>query len=350
MIEFSAQQIADFLKGSIIGDPEVKVNNLSKIEDGKPGTLTFLSNPKYTQYIYETNASIVLVNNSFEPEKAVKATLIKVEDSYKALSLLLNLVAANMPKPAAGISPLAFVSETAKIGKDVYIGEFAYIGNGAEIADGARIYPQTFIGHHTKIGKDTTLYAGVKIYDNCVVGANCILHSGCVLGADGFGFVPEKDGSWSKLPQIGNVYVEDNVEIGANTTIDRSTMGSTHIHKDVKLDNLVHIAHNVEIGDNTAMAAQCGIAGSTKIGKNCILAGQVGIVGHISIANRTIFGAQSGCSRTVKNEGEMLMGYPVRPLMKYKRITAIEHKLPEIYEEFNALKKEVEELKKKLNS
>ena len=212
MIEFSAKQIADFLKGTIIGDPDVKVNNLSKIESGKPGTLTFLSNQKYEQYIYETNASIVLVNKDFEPEKEVKATMIKVDDSYKSLSLLLNLVASNLPKPQAHISELAYVSPKAKIGTDVYIGEFAYIGDNVEVGDGTHIYPQTFLGHNSRVGKNTTLYAGVKIYDNCIIGDNCILHSGCVIGADGFGFVPEKDGSWSKLPQIGNVLIEDNVE------------------------------------------------------------------------------------------------------------------------------------------
>lgn len=346
-MEFTARQISDFLGGTIIGDENVKVSDLSKIENGTPGTITFLSNPKYTPFIYETNASIVLVNNDFVPETEVKATLIKVENSYKALEMLLNLVVANMPKPKPGISPLAFVSDKAKIGKDVYIGEFAYIGDNAEIGDNAQIFPQVFLGHNTKVGGNSTLFAGVKIYDNCLVGENCIIHAGCVIGADGFGFVPEEDGTWSKLPQIGNVVIEDNVEIGANTTIDRSTMGSTFIRKDVKIDNLVHIAHNVEIGENTAIAAQTGIAGSAKIGKNCIFAGQVGVVGHISVADRTIFGAKTGCGSTVRKPGQTLFGIPAIPIGKARRVIAVSHSLPEIYAELNALKKEVEQLKNK---
>lgn len=348
-MEFTARQIADFLKGEVVGDENVTVSDFSKIEHGKKGTLSFLSNPKYTPYLYETEASVVLVNADFVPEQEVKATLIKVADSYKALGTLLTLVEMNMPKPT-GIHPLAFISESATVGKDVYVGAFAYIGDKSKIGDGAKIYPNTYIGDGVVIGAGTTLYAGVRIYNYCQIGDNCILHAGAVIGADGFGFVPEQDGTWTKLPQIGNVKIEDNVEIGANTTIDRSTMGSTLVKRGVKIDNLVHLAHNVEVGENTAIAAQCGVAGSAKIGRNCILAGQVGVVGHSTIADRTIFGAQAGCAGNVRKEGQTLIGSPAMDAIKFRRMVAVEHQLPELYQQINRMQKEIEELKNKLNN
>lgn len=346
-MEFSAQQIADFLKGTVVGDSSVKVNNLSKIEAGIPGTLTFLANPKYEQYIYTTKASIVLVNNTFEPQEKINVTLIKVDDAYKSLSLLLNLVEQTKPQPK-GISELAYIASSAKIEENVYIAPFSYIGENAEIKSNTKIYPHTFIGNNVKIGEKTTIYAGVKIYENCKIGNNVILHAGSVIGSDGFGFAPESDGSYSKIPQIGNVIIEDNVEIGANATIDCATMGSTIIHKGVKIDNLVHLAHNVEIGENTAMAAQCGIAGSTKIGKNCILAGQVGIAGHINIADRNIFGAQSGIPNSIKTTDQTYMGYPAIPVNKFRRVAISQQKLPEILREVQMLRKELDILKNKL--
>ncbi len=347
-MEFTAKQIADFLKGIVVGDPNATVHDASKIENGEPGTISFLSNPKYEPFLYTTKASVVLVDDSFQPSQPIKATLIKVPSSYKALSQLLNLVQMNMPKPTPGIDSLAFVAPTATIGKNVYIGPHAFVGEHATIGDDTFIYPHATVGHHARIGQETILYAGVHVYDHCQVGNHCILHAGCVIGADGFGFVPEKDGTWSKLPQIGNVCIEDNVEIGANATIDRSTMGSTLIHSGVKIDNLVHLAHNVEIGRNTAMAAQCGVAGSTKIGENCILAGQVGVTGHIQIADHTTLGAQAGVPGTIKKSGQTLMGYPATDVYKWRKMIAVEHMLPELYKEIGALRKELDNLKKEL--
>ncbi len=346
-MQFSARQIADFLKGEVVGDENVMVSDFSKIEQGREGTLSFLSNPKYTPYIYNTKASVVLVNADFQPEQPVAATLIKVEDSYKALGTLLTLVEMNMPKPT-GIHPLAFISDSATVGENVYIGAFAYVGAKAKIADGAKLYPHVYVGDGVQVGSNTTLYAGVRVYDFCKIGSNCMLHAGAVIGADGFGFVPEQDGSWSKLPQIGNVTIEDNVEIGANTTIDRSTMGSTLVKRGTKIDNLVHLAHNVEVGENTAIAAQCGVAGSAKIGSNCILAGQVGVVGHSTIANRTIFGAQAGCAGNVRKEGQTLIGSPAMDANKFRRMVAVEHQLPELYQQINQLQKDIDALKKGL--
>lgn len=346
-MEFSAQQIAEFLKGTIVGNPDIKVNDLSKIEEGKPGTLTFLSNPKYTEHIYTTQASIVLVNNTFTPEKPITATLIKVEDAYKSLALLLNLVEMSKPKKT-GIDSSAHIAESAKIGENVYIAAFAFVGENTVIEDNAKIYPNTYIGDNAKIGENTTLFPGVTIYENCQVGKDCILHAGAVIGSDGFGFAPKKEGGYDKLPQIGNVVIEDNVEIGANTTIDCATMGSTIIKSGVKLDNLVHLAHNVEVGNDTAIAAQCGVSGSTKIGKNCILAGQVGLGGHISIADSTIFGAQTGVASSVKKPNGTFLGTPANDISKQRRVYAATRSLPELQATVIELKKEVETLKELL--
>lgn len=342
---FTAKQIADFLKGEIVGNPEVKVSNFSKIEEGKAGTITFLANPKYTPYIYNTEADIVLVNSDFEPEKPLSATLIKVPNAYAALASLLEMVNKSSPRKS-GIDTMSFVSSTAKIGEETYVGAFAYIGDHVEIGDNCQIYPQSYIGDSVKIGKNSIIYPGVKIYHNCEIGDNCIIHSGAVIGADGFGFSKEGD-EYHKIPQMGNVVIEEDVEIGANTTIDRAVMGSTVIRRGVKLDNLIQIAHNCEIGEHTAMAAQVGIAGSAKIGEKCVLGGQVGIGGHITIGKNSSIGAQSGIISNTK-EGSEIMGSPAVPVKSFFKSSIIVPKLPDMYRQLNALEKELLALKKKL--
>jgi UDP-3-O-[3-hydroxymyristoyl] glucosamine N-acyltransferase len=316
-MNFKAKEIAQMLGGIIEGDETVSVNTISKIEEGKPGSISFLANPKYTQFIYSTKASIVIVDKDFQPESPVSTTLIRVESAYVAFASLLDFY-NNAKKEKKGISSLAFVSETATVGKDVYIGEFAYVGEHVQIGDNAKIYPQAFVDLNSKIGKSTTIFSGVKIYPDCEIGNDCILHSGVVIGGDGFGFAPQEDKSYKKIAQIGNVIIEDDVEIGANTTIDRATLGSTIIRKGVKLDNLIQIAHNVEIGENTVIASQTGISGSTKIGKNCMIAGQVGIIGHIIIGDNVKISAQSGISTSVK-DGIILFGSPAFEASKYRK-------------------------------
>jgi len=296
-MEFTAQQIADFLGGDIQGDASVKVSDFSKIEEGKPGTLSFLSNPKYNQYIYDSKASVILVNKDFEPEREVQSTLIRVDDAYQSLARLLSMVDQAKPKKT-GISPLAFISSTAEIGENAYIAPFVYIGEHVVVGKNVSLHPHACLEDGAKLGENVTLFSGVKVYYNCVIGNNCTLHSGSVIGSDGFGFAPSEDGSYKKIPQMGNVVLEDNIEIGANSVVDRATLGSTIIRQGVKIDNLVQIAHNVEVGMNTVIAAQTGISGSTKLGKQCILAGQVGIAGHLHIADGTIFGAQETKSNT----------------------------------------------------
>jgi UDP-3-O-[3-hydroxymyristoyl] glucosamine N-acyltransferase len=340
-MEFSAIQIATFLSGTVEGDPEVKVYNVAKIEEGAPGMLSFLANPKYSQYLYTTQSSIVLINNDFELQDKVSATLIRVPDAYAAFAQLLGLYQQFM-QSKSGVSSLSFISKDATYGEDVYIGEFAFIGERAKIGNRVKIYPQVYIGDDVVIGDDTVIYAGAKLYAQTVVGKSCILHSGCVIGADGFGFAPQEDGSYNKIPQIGNVVLGDNVEIGANTCVDCATMGSTRIKDGVKLDNLIQIAHNVEVGTNTAIAAQTGVSGSTKIGKNCVIAGQVGMVGHIHIADKTKIGAQSGILGSVKKEGEELMGSPAIKLRDYLKMSVYTKNIEKLV-------KRVEELEKKLN-
>ena len=340
-MEFSAVQIAKFLSGTVEGDPEVKVYNVAKIEEGAPGMLSFLANPKYSQYLYTTKSSIVLINNDFELQGEVTATLIRVPDAYAAFAQLLGLYQQFM-QSKTGVSSLAFISKDATYGDDVYIGEFAFIGERVKIGNRVKIYPQAYIGDDAVIGDDTIVYAGAKLYAQTVVGKSCILHSGCVIGADGFGFAPQEDGSYKKIPQIGNVSIGDNVEIGANTCVDCATMGSTRIHNGVKLDNLIQVAHNVELGNNTAMAAQTGVSGSTKIGANCIVAGQVGIAGHLHIANNTKIGAQSGIISNIKREGEEVMGSPVMPVKDFLRMSI--H-----LRQMDKLVRRIEELEKKLN-
>ena len=342
-MKFSAQQIATVLNGTIIGNQDVEVGGFSKIEEGKPGTLTFLANPKYESYIYTTQADIVLVNNDFASTKAISATLIKVQNAYSALATLMNMVEQAKTKKS-GIDAMAFIAASAKIGEDCYIGNMAYIGEQTVIGNHCQVYPHTYIGNNITIGDHSIVYPHVTIYDDCVIGNNCILQAGAVVGSDGFGFAPE-DGEYKKIPQLGNVVLEDEVEVGANTTIDRAVMGATIIRRGVKLDNLIMIAHNVEVGENTVMASQTGIAGSTRIGSNCMFGGQVGIVGHLKIGDGVRLGAQSGVMRSIE-AGEYL-GTPVpQPVRDYFRSVTLFNKLPELNRTIQQLQKEIEELKK----
>ena len=345
-MEFSAKQIATFIQGEIVGDENATVHTFAKIEEGMPGAISFLSNPKYTSYIYDTQPSIVLVNKDFVPEQEVKTTLIKVDNAYESLAKLLNLYEQSKPK-LTGISPLAFVAESAKIGKDVYIAPFACIGEDAEIGDHTVIHPHVTIGSGAKIGSNCIIYAHATVYHDCRIGNHCILHAGCVIGADGFGFAPTPEG-YEKIPQIGITILEDNVEVGANTCIDRATMGATIVHSGVKLDNLIQIAHNDEIGSHTVMAAQVGIAGSTKVGEWCMMGGQVGVAGHIHIGDKVNLGAQSGVPGSIK-DGSQLIGTPPMESKPYFKSAAIYRKLPDMYTELNVLRKELNELKQQLN-
>ncbi|CCZ10988.1 uDP-3-O-acylglucosamine N-acyltransferase [Prevotella sp. CAG:1092] len=342
-MEFSAKQIAQFVQGVIEGDENATVNTFAKIEDGKPGAISFLSNPKYTHYIYDTESSIVLVDKSVELEKPTKATLIKVDNAYECVAKLLQLYESMKPKKT-GIDSLAFISPSAKIGENVYIGAFAYIGDNVVIGDGCQIYPNVVICENAKVGNDCLFYPNVTIYHDCHVGNRVTLHAGSVVGSDGFGFAPSENG-YDKIPQIGIVTIEDDVEIGANTCIDRSTMGSTYVRKGVKLDNLVQIAHNTDIGANTVMSAQVGIAGSTKVGQWCMFGGQVGIAGHITIGNKVFLGAQSGVPSSLK-DNQTLIGTPPMEKLPYFKSQAIFQKLPDLYKQIQKLQKEVDELKK----
>lgn len=326
-MELTAQLIADHLGGEIVGDSQAKVSSVARIEQGKKGSLCFLANPKYEQYLYTTDASIVLVNKSFNPSKEVKATMILVDDAYQAIASLLDLFNAFKAAQKKGRSLSAHVAWSSKRGKGVYIGSHSYIGKKSILADNVQIYPQAYIGDFVTIGKNTIIYPGVKIYAGCKIGENCIIHSNAVIGSDGFGFAPTADGSYKKIPQTGNVVIEDNCEIGANTVIDRATMGSTVIHKGVKLDNLIQIAHNVEVGENTVIAAQTGIAGSTKMGSNCMIGGQVGISGHLHIVSNTKIGAQAGIMSNIKEENQSLLGSPAMDAKEYLRAYAMFRKL-----------------------
>ncbi|MFP4289460.1 MAG: UDP-3-O-(3-hydroxymyristoyl)glucosamine N-acyltransferase [Bacteroidota bacterium] len=334
-MEFKAQQIADFLRGKIEGNPEVTVSTISKIEEAEEGSLTFLANPAYASYIYNTGASIVLVNDDFIPEKTLKPTLIRVENAYESLAQLLNLYQQNLPQKK-GVSEMSSISQTAVMGKDIYVGEFSVIGDNVKIGNNVKIYPNCYIGDNVEIGDNTIINAGVKIYANCFIGKECNIHSGAVIGADGFGFAPQSDNNYMKVAQIGNVILEDHVEIGANTTIDRATMGSTVIKKGVKLDNLIQVAHNVVIGENTVIAAQTGIAGSSKVGKNCMIGGQVGISGHINVGDEVKIAAQSGLSSNVRNK-KIIMGAPafdhdkyIKAYIHFRNFEKIIHRLEKI--------------------
>ncbi len=343
-MKFTAKQIASFIGGEVVGDENAEVFTFAKIEEGVPGALSFLANPKYKEYIYTTLSSVVLVNRDFEPEREIDATLIKVDNAYESLAKLMTMYEASKPKKQ-GVSSLASIAESAKIGEGCYIAPFACIGEGCEVGDNCYIGDGVSIGDGAKIGNDTILYAHVTVYHDCRIGNGCILHSGCVIGADGFGFAPTADG-YNKIPQTGIVVIEDNVEIGANTCVDRATMGSTIIHSGVKLDNLVQIAHNDEVGSHTAMAAQVGIAGSTKIGQWCIFGGQAGISGHSTIGDRTTVGPQCGTIGNLKG-GETLLGAPAMDAKEYIRISAYMKRLPAMDKKIKELTKELEALKNK---
>ena len=344
-MEFTARQIAQVINGEIIGNENVTVNSFSKIEEGKPGSISFLANPKYTHYIYNTEASIVLIDKNAILEKPVETTLIKVDNAYECIAKLLQMYEATKPKKT-GIDPLAFVSTNAKIGKNCYIGAFAYVGDNVSIGDNTQIYPHTTICENTTIGESCTLYPNVTVYHGSVIGDRVILHAGSVIGSDGFGFAPSTNG-YDKIPQIGVVTIENDVEIGANTCIDRSTMGSTYIRKGVKLDNLVQIAHNTDIGENTVMSAQVGVAGSTKVGQWCMFGGQVGLAGHIVIGNKVFLGAQSGVPGNIK-DNQQLIGTPPMKQRPYFKSQAVFRRLPELYKQINDLQKQVEELQKQI--
>lgn len=343
-MQFTAEQIASFLGGEIVGDEKVSVSNLAKIEEGTTGTITFLSNPLYTQYIYTTQASIALVRRDFEPEKPVTPTLIKVDDPYTSLTRLLELV-EQAREQKSGVEEPTHIALSAQVADDVFVGAFTYIGERAVVGEGCKLYPQVYIGDDVVIGNNVTLYPGVKVYHGCRIGNNCIVHAGSVIGSDGFGFAPQADGSYKKIPQIGIVILEDDVELGANTTIDRATMGATIIRRGVKLDNLVQIAHNVEVGENTVMAAQVGIAGSTKIGSQCMFGGQVGVAGHRHVGNRVVIGAQSGIPNDVKDNME-LMGYPAVPKVEFARQTVHIKRLAQLNQTVKELQQQINELKK----
>ncbi len=340
-MKFTAEQIAAALNGVVEGNPEVEVSTLSKIEEGKPGSLSFLANPVYTKYLYTTKADIVIVNNDFVPDKPVGATLIRVKDAYSAFTELLNMY-QQAKNSKTGISEKASIAPSARIGQNVYIGDFVTIGDNTVIGDNTRIYANANIGSNCTIGSHCQLYYGVTVYDECVLGNQCTLHAGVVVGSDGFGFAPQSDGDYKKIPQIGNVIIEDNVEIGANTVIDRATLGSTLIRKGVKLDNLIQIAHNVEIGENTVIAAQTGIAGSTKVGKNCMFGGQVGIIGHLTIADNVKISAQSGIGKSIKKPGSIVEGSPAFSIADYKRAYVR-------FKNLDNMAKRLDELEKKLN-
>ncbi|MBR2778345.1 MAG: UDP-3-O-(3-hydroxymyristoyl)glucosamine N-acyltransferase [Prevotella sp.] len=343
-MEFTAKQIAEFIQGRVEGDENAIVNTFAKIEEGVPGAISFLSNPKYTHYIYDTQSSVVLINEDVELEKPVSATLIRVKNAYECVAKLLQLYDSMKPKKT-GIDPLASISPKATIGKDVFIGAFAVIDDGAVIGDGSQIYPHTVIGDGVTIGEKCLLYPNVTVYQGCKLGNNVTIHAGSVIGADGFGFAPNTEG-YDKIPQIGIVIIEDNVEIGANTCIDRSTMGQTVIHKGVKLDNLIQVAHNCEIGENTVMSSQVGLAGSTKVGAWCMVGGQAGFSGHIHVADKTFVGAQCGVIKNTKGNGESLIGSPAMDPKQFFKAKAMYAKLPDMYRQIGQLQREVEELKK----
>lgn len=348
-MEFSAKQIADILEGKIVGNAEVAVNRLSKIEEGEAGSLTFLANPKYIEFIYSTKASVAIVGQDFENTKALPSTLtlIKVKNAYQSFAQLLEYY-NHLKNDKTGIEDPVSIGENVSLGKDVYLGAFTYIGKNTRIGDNSKIYPTTFIGDDVSIGKNVVIYAGCKLYSDTIIGDNCVIHAGAVLGADGFGFAPNQENEYSKVAQIGNVILEDFVEIGANTCIDRATLGSTVIKKGTKLDNLIQIAHNCEIGENTVIAAQSGVAGSTKIGKNNMIGGQVGIIGHLNIANNVKIAAQSGVGGSIKKEGQILQGSPAIDAGKYQRSYVGFRRLPELMNKLSELEKEIASLKNQL--
>lgn len=348
-MQFTALQIATLIKGKIDGDPDAKVSHVAKIEEAIEGSLSFIANPKYEEYLYTTKASIIIINDSLQVTEDVKPTLIRVKDAYSGFAFLLEKYNEMSRSGKHGIEQPSYVSKTASIGKDVYIGAFSYIGENVIIGDGVKIYPGCYVGNNVVINVDSKIYSGVKIYEGCSLGCRVVIHSGTVIGGDGFGFAPQNDGKYKKIPQIGNVIIEDDVEIGANTTIDRATMGSTCIRKGVKLDNLIQIAHNVEIGENTVIAAQTGVSGSTKVGKNCVIGGQVGIVGHIHIADGTRINAQSGLSKSITTPNNTLTGSPAYDYKSSLKSQAIFRNLPELHHRLLKLEETIEELTALLN-
>ena len=339
-MKFTAGQIAALINGTVEGDANAAVTTYSKIEEAHEGSLTFLANPKYTHYIYTTEASVVLVSNDFVAEQEIKATLIRVQDPYATLAQLLNMAEQMLNPRKSGIEQPSFVSEGVELPEDIYLGAFAYIGKGVKLGKGVQIYPQVYIGDNVEVGEGTILYPGCKIYHGCKIGKNCILHAGSVVGSDGFGFAPNGD-SYIKISQIGNVVIDDDVEIGANTTIDRATMGNTHIKRGVKLDNLVQIAHNVEVGECTVMAAQVGVAGSTKIGCYNQFGGQVGVAGHITIGDHNGIGAQSGIPNSIGSNARVI-GSPAVNALEFARAQVYVKRLPEMANDIKALKKVLE--------
>jgi UDP-3-O-[3-hydroxymyristoyl] glucosamine N-acyltransferase len=343
-MQFSAEMIAAGLGGEIVGNKDVTVSTFAKIEEGHAGALSFMANPKYEHYVYTTDSSIVIVNRSWEPKEAVKATLIKVDDAYGCFAKLLEMYAAYKPQKK-GVHPTAVVAESAKVGEGCYIGAYVVIDEGAEVGDGVKLYPHVYIGDGAKVGAGSTLYSGVKVYEGCKIGQRCILHSGAVIGSDGFGFAPNAQGEYDKIPQIGIVVLEDDVEIGANTTIDRATMGATVISKGTKIDNLVQIGHNVVVGSHTVMAGQSAIAGSAKVGSRCMIGGQAGIVGHITVGDGTVVGSRSGVTSSLE-AGSQAMGFYAIDAAKFRRVNAVYRNLPELQRTVRELKKEIEELKK----
>ena len=343
-MEFSAKQIAEMIQGRVEGDQNVTVSTFAKIEEGVPGAISFLSNPKYTHYLYQTKSSIVLVNDDLQLEQPVAATLIRVKNAYESVARLLQLYEQMKPRKT-GVDALAFVSDKATLGKDVYVGAFAYVGDGATVGDGTLIMPHAYVGDGVSVGTNCTINPSVVVYHDCKIGNNVTIHSGSVIGADGFGFAPNQEG-YDKIPQIGIVVIEDNVEIGANTCIDRSTMGQTVIHRGVKLDNLIQVAHNCEVGESTVMSAQVGLAGSTKIGAWCMVGGQAGFAGHIHVADRTMIGAQSGVIGNTKGNGEELIGSPPMNPKDFFKAQAVIRRLPDMYKQLASLQRQVEQLVK----
>lgn len=344
-MKFTATQIAELLEGDIVGDPNVEVSKLAKIEEGTEGALTFLSNEKYTSYIYSTKASLAIVNKSFEPTKEISATLIKVDDAYAAFTKLLTFY-NELKQNKSGKEEPHFVSDSAEIGINIYLGAFSYIGNNVQIGDDVKIYPHCYIGDNVTIESGTTLFSGVKIYSDCKIGTNCKIHSGAIIGADGFGFAPDENKIYTAIPQIGNVVIEDNVDIGANTTIDRATLGSTIIRKGVKLDNLIQVAHNCEIDENTVIAAQTGISGSTKIGKRTMIGGQAAFAGHIKIGDDVVVSGFSGVRKNVRDK-DIVIGFPAYNIQKWNKSSAIVRNLPSYVQKINELEKEIKALKEK---
>ena len=340
-MEFTVEQIALMLDGEIKGDKSLKINQLAKIEEGKEGCISFLANPKYEQHLYTTQATAVIVDKTFEPKKEYSTTLILVESAYASFTVLLQEYQKILAQTKKGIEQPSFISESAQIGNDVYVGAFTYIGSNCTIGDNSKIYPNVSISDSCSIGKNCTIYAGVKIYNNTIIGDNCMIHSNAVIGSDGFGFAPQADGTFATIPQLGNVVIENNVSIGANSTVDRATMGSTILREGVKLDNLVQIAHNVEIGRNTVIASQSGVAGSTKVGESCMIGGQVAIVGHITIADRTIITGRSGVTKSVKRSGKTIGGFPAMDNHDFLKSQALFKNLPKMEQRLKELEDKI---------